>query len=392
MSSPSPTSAAPGTRELMAVRMQPAPSADGGRLNLQSGIARRAGLLWCTRHRAAGGSDTVFVFMHPSSNFMAHYALETMAQMGVDAVGMSTRYINNESTLLLEDCVVDIGSVLLHLREEGYRRIVLVGNSGGGGVAALYQNQAEHPTITAAPCGSGPDLTRAQLPPADALVMLMAHPGRNTVLTEKLDPALLDEFDPFRRDPALDMFNPDNGPPYTPAFLQRYRAAQVARNDRITDWAIERLAFLQTHTTGRVHDLPFVVHGTMADPRNLDLGLEPSDRKASTQWGEPYVANLIPASIGHYTSLRSWLSQWSTRCSNGNGPQRLGAVTVPVHVVYGSADPGCYPSYARALYDGVGHANKQITGIPGAGHYLDGQPEEKVIACRTMVDWVHTLP
>lgn len=392
MSDSFPMAAVPGERELMAVRMQPLAQADGGRLNQQSGIARRAGLLWCTRHRAAGGSDTVFVFVHPSSNFMAHYALQTMSQMGVDAVGMSTRYINNESSLLLEDCVVDIGSVLLHLREQGYRRIVLVGNSGGGGLVALYQNQAERPTITAAPCGAGPDLTRAQLPPADALVMLMAHPGRNTVLTEKLDPALLDEHDPFHRDPALDMFDPRNGPPYAADFLQRYRAAQIARNERITDWAIERLAFLNGHQGGRVHDLPFVVHGTMADPRNLDLTLEPSDRKASTQWGEPYVANLIPASIGHYTSLRSWLSQWSMRCSHGNGPQRLGTVTVPVHVIYGSADPGCYPSYARSLYDGVAHADKQITGIPGAGHYLDGQPEEKRVACRTMVEWVRKLP
>ena len=68
------------------------------------------------------------------------------------------------------------------------------------------------------------------------------------------------------------------------------------------------------------------------------------------------------------------------RCSHGNGPQRLGTVTVPVHVIYGSADPGCYPSYARALYDGVGHARKQITGIAGAAR-LDGQPEEKLVAC-----------
>jgi pimeloyl-ACP methyl ester carboxylesterase len=388
MTTPSP---GPADRELLAVRMQAAPTADAGRLNQQSGVARRAGLLWCTRHRAAEPSDTVFVFVHPSSNFMAHYALVTMAEMGVDAVGMSTRYIGNESTLLLEDCVVDIGSVIAHLRGEGYRRIVLVGNSGGGGLVALYQNQAEHPSITAAPCGAGPDLTRATLPPVDALVMLMAHPGRNTVLTEKLDPAVRSEHDPFDRDPALDMFEPANGPPYTPEFLQRYRAAQVARNERITDWAIERLAFLREHTGGRVHDLPFVVHGTMADPRNLDLSLEPSDRKAATQWGEPYVANLIPASIGHYTSLRSWLSQWSMRCSNGDGPRRLNTVSVPVHVIYGTADPGCYPSYARSLYDGVRHERRRLTGIPRAGHYLDGQPEEKQIACRTMVDWARSL-
>ena len=38
-------------------------------------------------------------------------------------------------------------------------------------------------------------------------------------------------------DPALDLFNPDNGPPYGEPFLRRYRAAQRARNHRITDWA-----------------------------------------------------------------------------------------------------------------------------------------------------------
>ncbi|MEO7007844.1 MAG: alpha/beta fold hydrolase [Caldimonas sp.] len=378
-------------RELLAVPMQALSSGPG--LNIQSGVARRAGVLWCTRHRAASGtSDTVFVFVHPSSNFMGHYALATMAEMGVDAVGMSTRYLSNESTLLLEDCVVDIGSVIAHLRNDGYRRIVLVGNSGGGALAALYQNQAEAPTIRSAPCGGGPDLTQARLPPADALVMLMAHPGRNTVFTDKLDPAVRNEFDPFDRDPELDMFEAANGPPYAQEFLTRYRAAQRARNERITSWAIERLAFLRTRTGGKVHDLPFVVHGTMADPRNLDLSLDPSDRKATTQWGEPYVANLIPASIGHYTSLRSWLSQWSTRCSNGYGPDRLRTVKAPVHVIYGSADPGCYPIYAQALYDAVQHAEKRLTGIKNAGHYLDGQPEEKRIACDAMVQWARALP
>lgn len=380
-----------GGRELLTVPMQAMPA--GPTLNLQSGVARRAGLLWCTRHRSTQApSDTVFVFVHPSSNFMAHYALTTMAELGVDAVGMSTRYIGNESTLLLEDCVVDIGSVIGLLRGEGYRRIVLVGNSGGGGLAALYQNQAEHPTIRSAPCGGGPDLTRASLPPADALVMLMAHPGRSTVLTEKLDPALRNEHEPFDRDPALDMFDTRNGPPYATEFLQRYRAAQVARNDRITDWAIERLAFLERSTGGKVHDLPFVVHGTMADPRNLDLSLEPSDRKASTQWGEPYVANFIPASIGHYSSLRSWLSQWSMRCSNGNGFERLRAVSVPVHVIYGTADPGCYPVYAQGLYDSVAHERKRLSAVQGAGHYLDGQPEQKRHTCELMTTWAQSLP
>lgn len=374
-------------RELLAVPMQSA-----GAMDVQSGVARRAGVLWCTRHRAAGGkADTAVVVIHPSSNFMGHYALATLAEMGVDAIGMTTRYIGNESMLLLEHCVVDIGSVVRHLRGEGYKRVVLIGNSGGGGLVALYQNQAEQPTIKAPPAGGPPDLTRMDLPPADGLIMLMAHPGRNIVLTEKLDPAVQDENDPFERDPALDMFNPDNGPPYSAEFLTRYRAAQLARNERITQWALQRLQALQERTDGRVDDLPFVVHATMADPRNLDLSLDPSDRAASTQWGDPYVANLMPATIGHFTTLRSWLSQWSSRLSNGNGPERLKTVKAPVHVIYGTADPGCYPGHAKMLYDAVPHERKLLTAIKGAKHYLFDQPEHKRECCRIITEWSRSL-
>lgn len=372
--------------ELLIVPMQ---SATGS--GIQSGVARRAGVLWCTRHRAKQTADTALVLIHPSSNFMGHYALSGLAENGVDAIGMTTRYIGNEATLLLEDCVLDIGSVVRHLRNEGYRRVVLVGNSGGGGLVSLYQNQAEQPTITAPPAGGPPDLTRADLPPADGLILLMAHPGRNIVLTEKLDPAITDEADPLVRDAALDMFNPDNGPPFSPAFLERYRAAQIARNERITLWALERLNTLRISTGGKVDDLPFVVHGTMADPRNLDLTLEPSDRAATTQWGEPYVANLVPGSIGHFTTLRSWLSQWSQRLSNGFGPDRLRSVRTPVHVIYGTADPGCYPGYARMLFDAISHADRMLTPIIGGKHYLSDQPELKAQCCRLMAEWSRSL-
>ena len=111
-------------------------------------------------HRVGTGSDAEFT--------------------GFDAVGMTTRYIGNESTLLLENCVIDIGSVIRHLRNEGYRKIVLVGNSGGGGLVALYQDQAEHPTITGAPAGGPPDLTRAGLLPADALGRARSAGGATT--------------------------------------------------------------------------------------------------------------------------------------------------------------------------------------------------------------------
>ena len=372
--------------ELLAVPMQSAKATD-----IQSGVARRAGILWCTRHRAPGGSDTALVIMHPSSNFMGHYALAPLAAAGVDAIGMTTRYIGNESTLLIEHCVVDIGSVIRHLRNDGYRRVVLVGNSGGGGVAALYQNQAERPTITGSPCGGGPDLTRADLPTADGLALMMAHPGRALLLAQKMDPALRNEHDPFDRDPALDMFEPSNGPPYGADFLARYRAAQLARNHRITDWALAELAALPARSGGRVDDLPFTVHGTMADPRNLDLTIDPSDRSAATHWGPPYTANLVPSSIGHYTSLRSWLSQWSARLSHGDGPRCLQTVQAPVHVIYGTADDGCYPGHARQLFDAVAHDRKVLSPIQGGRHYLGDQPELNRQCARLLADWALAL-
>ena len=374
-------------RELLAVPMQSAIGSD-----IQSGVARRAGVLWCTRHPGASAPGrTAMVFIHPSSNFMGHYALQGLSELGVDAIGMTTRYLGNESALLLENCVLDIGSVVAHLRDSGYQRVVLVGNSGGGGLVALYQNQAERPTITSPPGGGSPDLTKANLPPADALVMLMAHPGRNSVLTEKLDPAVLDENDPFVRDEELDMFCERNGPPYSAEFLDSYHTAQVARNRRITEWARNRLEALETLSGGRVTDLPFVVHATMADPRNLDLRLDPSDRAATTQWGPPYTANLQPATLGHFTTLQSWLSQWSWDESHGNGPARLSTVTVPVHVIYGTADAGCYPGHARALYDAVGHPNKVLTAVEHGRHYLSDQPEQLAFTCQVLADWAHSL-
>jgi alpha-beta hydrolase superfamily lysophospholipase len=377
-------------KELLAVPMR-APAAAS---EVYSGIARMAGTLWCARHRARPGrrADAAVVVVHPSSNFLGHYALDAWAAQGVDAIAMTTRYLGNDSTLLLENCVLDVASIITHLTNvEGYHQCVLVGNSGGGGLAALYQEQAEHPTIIAAPGGGGPDLTRATLPPADALVMLMAHPGRASLLTEWLDPAVLDEADPLDRNPALDMFLSRNGPPYRPEWLTRYRDAQASRNERITDWALERLAGLNKITAGRAADLPFTVHATCADPRFLDLTLDPSDREPGTLWGDPYAANLQPSTLGHLTSLRSWLSQWSMRCSHGHGPARLRGVSVPVHVIYGTADQGCFPSHARSLYDAVPHDRKRLTPIPGGRHYLNKQPELTELMATSLVSWLREI-
>jgi pimeloyl-ACP methyl ester carboxylesterase len=80
--------------------------------------------------------------------------------------------------------------------------------------------------------------------------------------------------------------------------------------------------------------------------------------------------------------LRAWLSQWSTRLSNGDGPQWLKTMQAPVHVIYGTADPGSYPGHAHMLYDAVAHDRKLLTLIPGIKHFFFDQPQHKHDCCR----------
>jgi pimeloyl-ACP methyl ester carboxylesterase len=371
-------------RELLPVPMQAAMGGD-----VYSGIARASGILWCGRERAGDGhTGTVLVFCHPSSNFVGHYALLPCAALGVDAVGVVTRYGGNDSQVVLENCVADLGSVITHLRDtEGYERIVLVGNSGGGGLAAMYQAQAETPTIRDAPGGGGIDLTQVNLPPADALVLLNAHVGRADLLQGWLDPAIVDEQDPFRRDPALDLFA-DRPLPLDRDWVATYRSAQAQRMERITTWVKGQMAELAGRYGDAVPDLPFRVHGTCADPRFLDVTLDASDREPGTLWGDAMSANLRPVTLGSFSTLRSWLSQWSVKDTNGHGPTCLQAVTVPVYVAYGTADRGCFPSMAHALYDAAQHPDKDILALFGAGHYFDNAPELVSQTLSSILKWL----
>lgn len=366
--------------ELLAI-----PMITSDRIDIYSGVARMAGKVWASLHHAATPTDTVAILVHPTSNFMGHYLLAPLAERGIDAVGFTTRFIGNDSALTMENCVLDIGSAITYLRERGYRRVVLVGNSGGGGLAAMYQSQAESPTITQTPAGDPPDLTAASLPPADALIQLMAHPGRAQVFADWLDPAIRDEHNPFDRDPELDLFT--RTPPFDPEFVARYREGQLARNRRITSWVREQLAVLD-EADSELADLPFLVHGTTADPRFVDVTIDPSDRTAGTMWGPTEIANLMPASLGHYSSLRSWLSQWSIDESNCDGAYHLGRISVPVLIMYGTADQVCFPAYAVGMYDAVGHTDKKLIPVEGGTHYLKDQPEKMAFVADQVIGWL----
>lgn len=337
----------------------------------QSGLQLLRPRIWGAFHRAPG--KVAAIVIHPTSNFMHHYLLEPLAKRGVAALGLNTRYLGSDVSLLLERAIQDLGAGVRWLREQGYERVLLIGNSGGAALVSLYQSQAENLTITHTPAGDAIDLHPDDLPPAQGIALSAAHLGRSRLMQAWIDPAMIDEHDMLSSDPALDMFNPDNGPPYSAEFLVRYRAAQRERLNRLEQWAKARLRELRSARNG-LTDMAFVIHRTLADPRTLDPGIDPNDRPAgATVWGPPRVQNYAANSMGRYTSLTAFLSQWAP-CSNGDGPACLARTSIPVLLAEHTADASTFPS-DHAEWARVAEGRLRRFALKGGNHYLSGQPE-----------------
>ena len=189
--------------------------------------------------------ETALIATHYEADFSEHYLAAFVAERGYGFLGWNTRFAGDGHRFILEHALVDIGVGVRWLRETaGVENVVLLGNSGGASLMAAYQSQAVEPNLLPTPWGDLPDAV-LDLPPADALVVLCAHPGRPDVLTAWLDPAVTDETDPLSRDPSLDMFDPANGPPYSTG-IRRALPRRPARAQR----ADHQLGLRGTRTAG----------------------------------------------------------------------------------------------------------------------------------------------
>jgi pimeloyl-ACP methyl ester carboxylesterase len=336
-------------------------------------------------------SDTVFLFMHPASTLQLLPMPTALADAGLHVLCASSRYAKNDSALIMEKVAYDLGAYIRHAREAlGYRKVVLVGWSGGGSLSLFYQGQAEHPTITHTPAGDPYDLTKANLSPADGIVFIAAHLSRAETLTEWIDPSVRDELRPDERDLALDIYDPDcpNQPPFTPDFVATFRAAQVARNRRITDWALELLETLKRRNT-REMERAFVVHRTMSDVRWIDPSIDRNGRKPNWCFlGDPRIANSAPAGLARYSSLRSWLSQWSYDKSNAKGPANAALVKkTPVLQITNEADDAVPATHNPAIRAALATPDKEYVEIAGATHYYSKQPQQLAECIAAVTDW-----
>ena len=346
----------------------------------------------CMRIRPAdGASKTVILFSHPVGGGSFLPLVSALARAGRHVVYCNPRYRGNDTALILEKCLLDLGACVADLKQRfGYEKVVLGGWSGGGSLSLFYQDQAEHPTITATPAGDAVDVVGAKLQPADAVLLLAAHIGRSVTLTEWMDPSIFDEDAPFARDPGLNIYDPacPERPPYSAAFVERFRAAQIARNRRITARVRATLAEIRAGATPDA-ERPFVVHGTMCDVRWTDPTQDPSERRPGTCYlGDPRIANDGPVGLARFTTLRSWLSQWSWDESRANGLENAARISCPVLVVNNRADLACTPSHAQRLFEAVASADKEIVQIAGADHYYIERPDLLPAAVGAVGRWL----
>ncbi|MDK3021961.1 alpha/beta hydrolase [Cupriavidus taiwanensis] len=335
-------------------------------------------------------SGVVYLFMHPSSTLQLMPMPAALAQAGMHVICAASRYAKNDTALIMEKVAFDLGAYIRHAREVlGYEKVVLVGWSGGGALSLFYQAQAECPTITHTPAGDPYDLTQARLIPADALIFVAAHLSRPETLTEWLDPSVTDELDPDRRDLELDIYDPrcPHQPPYTAEFIARFRQAQRARNRRISDWAIDMLARLKRG--GTELERGFVVHRTMCDVRWRDTNIDPNGRKADWCYlGDPRVVNSGPVGLARFSTLRSWLSQWSYDHSNIKGPMNAARIRhTPVLQIENGADDAVPATHNPLVFEALATADKEFVRIEGATHYYLGQPRQMQQCLEIVADW-----
>jgi pimeloyl-ACP methyl ester carboxylesterase len=376
---------------------------------------------------ARGDPKTAVYLMHPRGEFTRHYVVPPLTARGYAVFGHNSRYLNNDVDMVHERLLFDIAAGMRHLRANGFERIVLLGNSGGGSLLAFYQSQASSPPqdrIRLTPGGEPVPLDTEEMPPGDLYVAVAAHLGEGRFMLNVLDPSVTDEDDPLAVDPAWDMYNPANGyrpfpqpSQYDPEWLTAYREKQRKRNQRLD--AIAR-SYIEAQREARDRTrapefasltLPqqtdvmrsrwlgryMVIYRTLANPAYLDRSIDPSHRQLGSIFSpaDPIIGNYGPGGLARLMTPRAWLSTWSGLSSQADLPDSIRRVVIPTLIVYADADCDIFPSEQREIFEKSAAVDKTLLELPYADHYLNpvgdegtrlADPRERLID--VMVPWI----
>jgi hypothetical protein len=360
------------------------------------------------------GATTVVSLMHPRQDLTHHPLVPLLLQAGAAVWTQHARSVNNDLTLVHEQALLDAAAGLAFLRERGFGSIVTLGHSGGGPLYAFYLEQARlapADRIATTPGGRPARLADAEMPLADGAIFLAPHRGQGQLLLACIDPSVADEQDPMSVIPELDPFNPANGfaepsasSAYTQEFLARYRTAQRNRVARIDAVAREYLARTREaraafSSSGNALDrrrslapMIITVFRTDADPRTVDLSLDPSERPYGSLFGKrPDLINYGLAGFGRLATPEAWLSTWSGLSSHADFVRCAPGVAVPTLFIELTGDQAAFPADSRGMIDALGAEDlttATVRGLHFGGPIGRGEPAGNELAAAEIVDWL----
>ena len=247
----------------------------------------------------------------------------------------------------------------------------------------------------------------AELPPADGIILMDAHPGNGVNALRSLNPAVVNNNAVLNYNrtahlnPALDPgnpkngFNPDGASTYSENFKRKYFKAQSDRMNFLIDQALRRMNRIDAGTYKYPDDDAFIVpHGDGARLMEADLSIHHSTvqpRKLVKNDGtiescciaeSVRVPTLDPEASGEFGStifltVRSFLSVRAMRstdsmdgivwCSSNNStPCNLQNVTIPLLVTAMGAH--YFIRDSEVFFDMAASADKEFLVIEGASH------------------------
>jgi pimeloyl-ACP methyl ester carboxylesterase len=360
-------------------------------------IAQDGGISRGVLYHRHGTKPTVGVhLMHPRTDQSQNYNILPLVRAGYLVLGRAGRWVNNDIATEHERLVFDVAAGVRLLHGRGCDSVILLGNSGGGTLAAYYQSQATASParrLTQTVAGDPLDLGQADLPPAAGLVLIGAHAGEGASLLKWVDPSIVDENDPYSTNPDLDMYDESNGyrqPPeptrFEADFLARFRSAQRERVERLDAIARARIDRRNTALDAAAASEPgpgkvrlereaavihhMQIHRTMADPAFVDLSIEPDDRMVSAYNGDPRP-DLVNYGTGVASVLTpaAWLSTWSGVSTHARTDLCLSQVTDPLLVVHYLGDVITRVSEVEGFFEASAATDKQLVKVRHADHY-----------------------
>ncbi|BDH59533.1 alpha/beta hydrolase [Tsukamurella sp. PLM1] len=367
-----------------------------------------AGLL-----RTVPDATAVAFLMHPRNDFSHHVLVPEFLRRGVAVWTQGSRTMGNDLTLLHEQALLDMAAGHVFLRDRGFGTVISVGHSGGcarrvlrgAGGPAGGETPEGHPRREAgAPGGCGdaarrPHGAHGSAPRAGGAVAAPHRPVRGRrVRPRSVDPAL----DPYSE---ANGFAPAPQPSsYSEEFLERYRAAQRARVERIDAVARERVArareaqlqYKRTRDPADRRDALatelITVYRTDADPRCVDPAIDPNDRPYGSLFGSrPDLTDYGVVGFGRLTTPEAWLSTWSGLSSNAGFLRCAPAIGVPTLFIEITGDQACFPADARAMVEAIGTDDVEHVRVRGK-HFgaalAEGEPTAAASAGAEIGRWL----